>query len=290
MSLPDDPVPPAGAGRSTRPRRVRRAGRGAVVPAAVVVALVALWEIGVRMLDIPSFLLPGPGAVAVAATTLGLGPWLAHLGATLEIVLGGYALSILVGVPSGVAIASVPRLAAALLPLLALARALPLVAVAPIVVAVMGTGDPPRLMIAVLAAVAPIAASTATGLRATPPELVELSRWLRAGPVRQLREIRIPWALPYVFDALRASVTLCVVAAVVTEFVAADRGLGYLIRVSSTYFRMPEAIAGLAALALVSLLLVQAVAWVEGIVCPWSRPGRTAAEAEAEAEADAAGR
>jgi NitT/TauT family transport system permease protein len=84
-------------------------------------------------------------------------------------------------------------------------------------------------VITTLIAFFPIVISTATGLSAVPNELVELSRSLRAPRSREYTQIRLPYAVPYVFAALKVAITLSVIGAVVAEFVAAERGLGYLI-------------------------------------------------------------
>jgi len=275
MSIPSESAPSSSTELLPRPSRLGRfwrAARGTVIPTATFLALIALWEAGVRLFDIPSFLLPGPSAVIAAGTGLPLAQWFAHTVATLEIVLGGYALSILVSVPLGILIASSRPIAEALYPLLVVTQSLPVVAVAPVIIVILGAGELPRLVITFLIAFFPIVISTVTGLRATPPELVELSRSLRAGAARELWQIRLPWAVPYLFAALKVSITLAVIGAVVAEFVAAEQGLGYLIKFSTSYFKVPLAFAGLAVLAALSLLLFQMVVWVEKTVFPWAVP------------------
>ena len=101
----------------------------------------------------------------------------------------------------------------------------------------------------------PIVIATATGLAAVPPELVELSRSLRAPVRRQYLQIRLPYAAPFIFAALKVGVTLSIIGAVVAEFVAAETGLGYLILFSTSSFKVPTAFASLTILVVISLLL-----------------------------------
>ncbi|KQO73580.1 ABC transporter permease subunit [Methylobacterium sp. Leaf89] len=136
----------------------------------------------------------------------------------------------------------------------------------------MGPNDGARILITFLIAFFPIVVVTITGLLATPEELVELSRSLRAGRYREVTQIRLPFAMPYIFSALRASMTLAIVGAVVAELVAADRGLGFFIAYSTSMFRIPAAFAGLGLLIVISLSLFQLVPEVQPLAAPWSLP------------------
>jgi NitT/TauT family transport system permease protein len=114
--------------------------------------------------------------------------------------------------------------------------------------------------------------STATGVLATPDELLELSRSLRATRWREILQIRLPYAIPYVFSALKVSITLAVVGAVVAEFVAAEHGLGYAILFATSSFRTPQAFAELVVLVVLSLILFGAIVLVQRLLFPWSLP------------------
>jgi len=151
----------------------------------------------------------------------------------------------------------------------------PGVANAPIIIVVLGAGGAPRIGITFLIAFFPLVVSPATGLMATPRELIELSQSLRAPAWREVTQIRLPYAIPYVFSALKISITLAVIGAVVAEFVAADRGLGYFIQFSTSMFRLPEAWAGLGILVLLSLSLFQAVSLAQRLLFPWSLPKKS---------------
>lgn len=111
-----------------------------------------------------------------------------------------------------------------------------------------------------------------TGLLATPPELIELSRSLRAPLRREITQIRLPYATPHIFAGLKISITLAVIGAVVSEFVAADVGLGYFIQFSTSMFKLPQAWAGLAILVAISLIMFQTVNMTQRFFFPWSLP------------------
>lgn len=137
---------------------------------------------------------------------------------------------------------------------------------------VLGAGDAPRVVITFLIAFFPIVVSTTTGLMSTPEELLELSRSLGAGRGREIRNIQLPYAVPYIFSALRISVTLAVIGAVVAEFVAAESGLGFFIAFSTSFFKVPQAFAALALLVTLSLVLFRLVALLQRWLFPWSLP------------------
>jgi NitT/TauT family transport system permease protein len=241
-------------------------------PPLAFVALILVWEGVARLFAIPSFLLPAPSAILQALLATPLSVWLGHIWATLRVALMGYALAILVSVPLAVGLASSRLLSRTLYPMLVVVQSTPIVAVAPIIVVTLGASDLPRVVITFLIAFFPIVVSTVTGLLATPDELVELSRSLRAGRTREILHVRLPFALPYLFSALKISTTLAVVGAVVAEFVAAEKGLGFFIAFSTSFFKIPQAFAGLVVLVAISLILFRMVTLVQRVFAPWSLP------------------
>ena len=258
---------------SPEPRRgalLQLLDRAAPALAAVLVLLV--WEVACRLFAIPSFLLPSPSAIVQGAMEVGPAQWLGHVWATLRVSLQGYALAILIGIPLAVALASSRLLSRTLYPILVVIQSTPIVAVAPIIVVVLGAGDAPRVVITFLIAFFPIVVSTTTGLMSTPEELLELSRSLGAGRGREIRNIQLPYAVPYIFSALRISVTLAVIGAVVAEFVDAESGLGFFIAFSTSFFKVPQAFAALALLVTLSLVLFRLVALLQRWLFPWSLP------------------
>lgn len=241
-------------------------------PPLAFIGLILLWEGAVRLFKIPSFLLPAPSTVIQALFATPLSVWLGHIWATLRVALMGYALAIVISIPLAVALASSRLLSRTLYPMLVVVQSTPIVAVAPIIVVTLGASDLPRVVITFLIAFFPIVVSTVTGLLATPDELIELSRSLRAGRTREILHIRLPFALPHLFSALKISTTLAMVGAVVAEFVAAEKGLGFFIAFSTSFFKIPVAFAGLVVLVTISMILFRLVALVQKTFAPWSLP------------------
>ncbi|MBY3238202.1 ABC transporter permease [Rhizobium laguerreae] len=243
-----------------------------ITTAAALIGTVLLWEAAARLLSIPTYLLPPPSAILGSFSSIGFERWMGHIAATLRVALIGYAMSIVIAIPLAVLMMRSPFLSRTLYPLLVVVQSTPVVAIAPIIIVVLGAGDAPRIVITCLITFFPLVVSTATGLAATPPELIELSRSLRASGFREITQIRLPFAVPYIFSALKISITLAVIGAVVAEFCASEAGVGHFIQLSTSLFKLPQAWAGLLVLAAMSLLLFQAVVLTQKLLFPWSLP------------------
>ena len=270
-ALPLDPAAPDQPPPSTLRRRLGYwADRFA--PPLAFATLIAIWEASCRLFAIPSFLLPSPSAIVMSALDLPGPVWLGHLFATLRVALMGYFAAIVVSIPLAVLLVTSRFLSRTLYPMLVVVQSTPIVAVAPIIIVTLGASDLPRVVITFMIAFFPIVVATVTGLLATPEELIELSRSLRAGRVREILHIRLPFAVPYIFSALKISTTLSVIGAVVAEFVADERGLGFFIAFSTSFFKIPQAFAGLVVLVAISLILFRLCAEAQRWLVPWSLP------------------
>jgi NitT/TauT family transport system permease protein len=242
----------------------------AAAPAWIaVIGLFVAWEASVRVFGIREFLLPAPSAIWAA--TVAVWPMvLEHTLSTLTTVLLGFAAAVLVSLPLAMLIASSRAISAAIYPLLVVTQSIPKVALAPILIVALGANEVPRVIVTFLVAFFPLVVASVAGLMATPPELVELGRACRAGRIQELLRIRLPFAVPFVFGGLKVAAALSVVGAVVAEFVGADAGLGYLIQTSMAFFRTPLAFSAVVILAIMGIVLFQAVSVAERILFPWS--------------------
>lgn len=260
------PKPPT---LSFKERLIRAPG---ALPAITFLSILLIWELGTRLFQVPTYVLPPPSRIATGFNAVDASRWLEHVWATLRVALLGFGVAILISLPIAIGLAKSRLLSRALYPLLVVIQSVPVVAVAPIIIVVLGTGDAPRVVITFMISFFPLVVSMTTGLMATPPELIELSRSLRAPQAREISQIRLPYATPYIFSGLKISITLSVIGAVVAEFVAAEKGLGYFIQFSTSMFKLPQAWAGLALLVALSLALFQIVALTQRLFFPWSLP------------------
>jgi len=246
----------------------RRALGDVVIPAATLVAALVVWEAASRAFRIPNFIMPAPSAI------VGEGwEWryrfIGHSWVTLYETLGGFALSIAVGVPLAVLIVYSPLMKSALYPLIVLAQSVPKIAIAPVLLLILGYGEMPKVIVAFLVAFFPVVVDTATGLAATPPELLDLSRSYRASPFKTFLKVRLPMALPFFFAGAKVAITLSVIGAVVGEFVGSDKGLGYVILSATSYWKTELAFSAMILLSVMAILLFGAVSLAERVLCPW---------------------
>lgn len=268
MSLPELELP-----APTEPAAERRPLPGwvttALVPLAAIALLFVVWEIACAVFAIPAFIMPRPSAIAralVESASIVYG----HTLTTTRTVLLGFLVSIAVSLPLAVAITSSPVVAAAMYPMLVLTQAIPKVALAPILVVMLGTSEMPRIVVTFLVAFFPLVLSIAAGLVSVPAELLELGRACKANRWSELWRIRMPYAVPFIFSGLKSAIALAVVGAVVAEFVNADAGLGYLIQTATAFFKVELAWGALLILSIMGIVLFQAIVVVERVLFPWS--------------------
>ena len=242
-----------------------------LVPAATLVGALIVWEAATRVFHVPRFVMPAPSAIVAEGWDWRY-RFLGHVWVTLYETLGGFALSIAVGVPLAVLIVYSPMLRSALYPLIVLAQSVPKIAVAPVLLLILGYGEIPKVIVAFLVAFFPVVVDTATGLAATPPELLDLSRSYRASAFKTFVKVRLPMAMPFIFAGAKVAITLAVIGAVVGEFVGSDKGLGYIILSATSYWKTELAFSSMILLSLMAILLFGAVSLVERLVCPWLAP------------------
>jgi len=238
-------------------------------PLVLFVFLLLIWEVVVWLFSLPSFLLPAPSAVFAKLYDL-RGRLFNHTGVTLYIVLSGFALAVVVGVVLAALIAHSRLLAEALYPLLVISQVTPQVAVAPLLVIWFGHTDLPKILIAFLVALFPMVVNTTAGLLRVDSDLVDMMRGLRASRWRIFLMIRVPNALPYIFAGMRISITLAVIGAVVGEFVAGDRGLGYVVTTGTANTDTALTFAAITILATMGIVLFWTVDILRRLAVPWA--------------------
>lgn len=236
---------------------------------AILLSLV-IWEVFCRVSNIEEYILPSPSVIFKALLEVETDTWLLHIWETLRIALLGFLFSLIVSFILSIFMTYSRRLRECVFPLLVIIQSTPIVAIAPLLIVILGTDDAPRIAIVFLITFFPIVVSTTTGLTNTPDEFLELSKSLRGSLFRELMQIRLPYAIPHIFSGLRIAVTLAVVGTVVAEFVAAENGLGYFIQFSTSFFSIPKAFAGLLILLIISLALFYLIALLQRTFFSWS--------------------
>jgi len=197
-------------------------------------------------------------------------PWARHGWVTALEIVGAFVLAGAAGVVLGLAIAWSTNIARALTPFLVFVNTLPKVAIAPLFLMWLGYGILPNMLIGALIGFFPVVINTAVGLTQIDEDLVDLGRVFNAPKWKVFMKIRIPNAYPYILSALKVTATSAVVGAIVGEFVASQRGLGYVIITTQSSMNTPAAFAALVWISILGLLLFGLVAGLSRLLAPWA--------------------
>lgn len=242
-----------------------------LIPASLLTGLFA-WEAFARLNHYPAFILPLPSQVWVRfLIALSDGSLTRHALITLGEVLAGLAVGFGLATSVGYAVAKSPTLEKALTPYLVASQAVPIVAIAPLLIIWFGAGQTSKILICALITFFPILVNTIFGVRSVEPDLRDLMRSLKATPWQTFIKLELPAALPVLLSGLKIGATLAVIGAVVGEFAGADRGLGFLISVGRNQYDTALVFVGVAALVMMALALYGSVAWLEWRLLGWKR-------------------
>ncbi|MCS7179040.1 MAG: ABC transporter permease [Anaerolineae bacterium] len=243
--------------------RARRISRTLLVGVSLL-AFFGLWEGVVRLAEYPPFILPAPGDVfRRLGTLLADGSLWRHTGVTLGEILAGLSLGTLVATALGYLLAHFPVAERLLSPYIIASQAVPVVAVAPLLVIWFGPGLLSKILVCALVVFFPILVNTVVGVRSVEPELRDLMRTLEAGRWKTFLFLEVPAALPVLLSGLKIGATLSVIGAVVGEFVASNRGLGYLIKQGQQLYDTPLVFVGIGMLVVLAQTLYGTVALAE---------------------------
>ena len=235
-----------------------------------IIVVLAAWALIVSITQMPAFLLPSPEGVWNKFTiTLQDGTLLSNALVTLYEVLIGLILGSVVAMCLGYMLAKSRLMEKLISPYLVASQAIPVVAIAPLLVIWFGPGIFSKILICSLIVFFPVLVNTMIGFRAVPENLRDLMRSLRATRWQKLRLLEIPAALPVLFGGLRIGATLSVIGAVVGEFVGSDRGLGFLINVGRGQFDTALVFVAIFTLILMALLLYGAAMLAEKRSTRW---------------------
>lgn len=230
--------------------------------------LMLIWEACVRGFGVRPIMMPAPSAILRELAT-DPGWYLGNAGYTLMTTVVGFALSVIIGVVIAVLLVSVKWFESSIYPLIVSFNSVPKVAIAPLFVVWLGTGAEPQIAIAFLIAVFAIIVDAVHGLRSVPADVMDLGRVLKGSAWDFFFKVRLPCALPSILAGMKVSISLALVGAIVGEFVASQRGLGYIILSSQGSFDTPRVFAALFILAAMGMILFSLVELVERRVTHW---------------------
>lgn len=218
------------------------------------VALALLWEVCVRVFNVKPYLVPRLSIVIESLWTHRRMLFDQALVTGWEIILG-YLAAVIGGIMISLAVFMSPIVYRTLYPVVVLLQGLPKIALAPLMIIWIGYGTSSKVLMAFLFAFFPVVISTLGGLSGTPYNLVEHFRALGAGPLTTFFRLRLPSALPSIMDGCKTAMPLCVIGAVVGEFVGSERGLGYVILDATAQAKTDMLFAALIAISILAGLL-----------------------------------
>jgi NitT/TauT family transport system permease protein len=243
-----------------------------LAPLLLLIAVLLIWEILCRALQVSEFIFPAPSAIV--ASLFEFGEVIAmHAWRTFWTTMVGFALAIVVGVLLGFLIGSSRIAYAAVYPLMTAFNALPKAAFVPVLVVWFGIGAGPAILTAFLISFFPIMVNISTGLATLEPELEDVLRVLGARRTDVLFKVGLPRSLPYFFASLKVAITLAFVGTTVSEMTASNEGIGYLLISAGSALRMPLAFAGLVVIAAMAMAMYELFAYIEKHTTGWAHRG-----------------
>ena len=260
--------------RGARARARDAARQGAALarlvgpPVLALALLLAAWEAWVRLKDVRAYLLPAPSAVGRALADEP-GRYLEAASATLVAAMGGLLIATTIALVLAIAMAHSRAVERALYPPALLLKLTPIVAVYPLFTIWFGFGLWPKMLVAALITFFPTLVNAVVGLRSVDPAALDALRALDASPAQLLWRLRLPSSLPYLFAALRISVPLALIGAVVAEFLSGDGGMGQLILIANGDLDTATLFAAVAVLVTMGVTLTAVLAYGERRVLFW---------------------
>lgn len=269
LTSTDTPTAAGATGDVVPHRTGHRRARRALLPLAVTVALIAVWQAVCSLFGVPTYIVPSPARVWAATvdnwSMLASNTWPTALESLLGFAVGN-------GVAILLAVLFVHWKPAerALMPVAVFVRTIPIVAVAPVLVILLGTGYGPKIVIAALISFFPTLVNMVRGLESVDKQSLELLRVLSATRREVFWKVRVFASLPYLFSSLKISATSSVIGAIVAEWIGSQQGLGYLIIQATYNFNTPLLYATMTVASVMAVVFFAAIGICERLVVTWN--------------------
>ncbi len=252
-----------------RPSAFVRFWRAYGLAVLFIVAMLAIWELWIRIFHVPKYLLASPSGIVTAFREDWSRYLEPNLWPTVSEVLVGFAIAVVAGVGLAIVLHMFTPLRRAIYPLLIGSQTIPIVVLAPILVILLGYGLLPKVVIVALICFFPIVVNGLDGLRLVDDDFIHMMRTLDATRWSIFRKVEFPGALPSIFSGMRVAATFAAIGAVFGEWAGASKGLGYLIQASTPNLQTARIFACILLLTLIAMALFGLVSLLERIVCPW---------------------
>lgn len=235
-----------------------------------IIIFFVIWQLFVQWQHYPEFILPSPLVILkrfIEVFQSGILTY--HAWATLQEILGGLIVGLSIAFTLGYLLAKSPLAEQMVTPLIVALQAVPIIALAPLLVIWFGTDIEPKILVSAIVLFFPVLVNTVVGFRRIDRNLLDLMRSLGASRLQQIIWLDLPSGLPIFIGSLKIGVTLSVIGAIVGEFVASDRGLGFLINLAGGLYDTPLRFVAFFTLSLMALILYWSVNILERKVVKW---------------------
>lgn len=240
------------------------------------VALLVLWQASVTVFSVREILVPSLGVVFEEIRT-NPGFYFVQSMHTLGNTLISFIVSVIAGVGLAIAIVYSKFIEKTLYAVLVVLNNVPKVALAPLLVIWLGTGNASKIAMGVMISIFAIVIDTVLGLRSLSPDVIDLGRSMRGSELKVLLKLRLPNALPSILAGTKVAISLSLVGAIVGEFVAAQNGLGFVILSAQGAFRTDRVFAAILILSGIGTALFYLMEFIESSLIPWHESHRSRA-------------
>lgn len=241
-------------------------------PIIAITLFIALWELATRVFSIEEWLLPAPSAILLEAKDV-VPTFMPHFTSTVQLSISGFLIGTTVGLGVATILHLLPRVRETFFPFIILSQNVPIIVLAPLLVIWFGFNALPKLIIITLACFFPIAVSALGGFTQTNRELVHYMKMMGARKGQLFWKLELPHAVPSIFSGLKIAGTYSVMAAVVSEWLGAQQGIGVFMTLAASSYRTPRVFVAIIVAMVLSLAFFGLILLLEKFFVRWQKKG-----------------
>ncbi|HVH96872.1 MAG TPA: ABC transporter permease [Bacillus sp. (in: firmicutes)] len=238
----------------------------------VLLLLFIAWELIIKIMGIPEWLLPAPSKIFTEAF-INWSDLTVHLLSTVNLSVTGFIIGTCIGLLTAVLLYLIPFLKESLYPLLILSQNIPTIVLAPLLVIWFGFGMLPKIIVITLVCFFPVTVAALDGFKQTPTELKHYLYMAGANKRQMFWKLEFPYSLPSIFSGVKISATYSVMGAVISEWLGAKAGIGVYMTLASSSFRTDRVFVAIFAIMILSLLFFAIIRMLERFVVRWHDQG-----------------
>lgn len=241
-------------------------------PIVAIVILLVLWEVATTVFQIEEWFLPAPSVIYQEAIDV-FPTFVPHMQSTMVLAISGFAIGMSIGLLLAGLLHIFPFVRDTVYPMLILSQNIPIIVLAPLLMIWFGFGAFPKLILISLACFFPVAVSTMGGLAQTDRELVHYMKMMGATKYQLFWKLELPYAIPSIFSGLKIAATYSVMAAVISEWLGAQKGIGVFMTLATSSYRTSRVFVAIVVIMVLSMLFFTCITLIERWMIRWTRGG-----------------